>query len=290
MGKLTDLSRPQSISDIVGQDITTSIISRQISIGALASVILFVGPAGTGKTSFARVIARELGCDPIEINAAVSNSVSDVRDLNKDASYHKIGQEYNFYILDEIQNYRKDAFSAMLKMIEEPPEKTIFVLCTTEIQKVPKTILSRSQVFYFKPVKPEVIAERLGVICNDNGIEFEAEALDFIAKSAFGCVRDAVQKLDQISSMGNVTLAISKEVIPDYDIVQDALIGKNIDKLDDLSYSSVTVDTFIQEAVQLALESKIDNKIAIGLVKLRPFLTTWDPMSVIKCYLKEVYR
>lgn len=290
MSKLPEIVRPQNISDVVGQDIITSIISKQISSKSLANVYIFVGPPGVGKTSFARVMAHELNCDPCEINAAVFNSVNDVRELNKDASYHKIGQLYNFYIIDECHQYQKAGFSALLKLLEEPPEKSIFVLCTTELQKIPKTILSRGQVFYFKSVKTEVIAERLGVICGDYDIDFDNDALDFIAKSSYGCVRDAVQKLDQISSLGKVTLDLAKKVIPDYDLVQKVLVEKDFSKLEDLNNSSVSVDSFIQDALRLAIEGKFDKRAALGLVKLRPFLTTWDPMSVIRCYLEGVLK
>ena len=289
MKNLNDAYRPKGLSDVIGQDITTSILAKQISDKKTAPTYLFVGPAGTGKTSTARVMANELGSIAVEVNTAVFNSVNDVRELNKDSSYQKLGQAYNFYILDEVQNYRKDAWSAALKMLEEPPEHTIFVLCTTELQKIPKTILSRSQVFYFKPVKPEVIADRLGVICNDVGIEFENEALLFIAKSAFGCVRDALQKLEQVSSLGKVTFESAKSVIPDYDILQRVLVDRDLSRLEELEYSSVTVDSLIQEAIHLALDGKLHRQIALGLVKLRPFITTWDPMGVIKVYLQEAF-
>ena len=287
---LNSVYRPQCLAEIVGQDITTSIIAKQISSKKVAPVYLFVGPAGTGKTSLARVMAKELNSIPVEVNAAVFNSVGDVRELNQDSMYQKLGQETNFYILDEVQNYRKDAWSAALKMLEEPAEHTVFVLCTTEFQKIPKTILSRSQVYYFKPVQPETIAERLGIVCNDAKIEFDNEALDFIARSSFGCVRDALQKLDQVASIGKVTIENAKSVIPDFDILQKVLVDRDLSKLEELEYSSVTVDSFIQEAIQLAIAGKLNKQIALGLVKLRPFITYVNPMATIKCYLLSAFE
>lgn len=282
--------RPKCLGDISGQNITTSIIAKQISSGKVASVYLFVGPAGTGKTSLARVMANELNCVPIEINAAVFNTVSDVKDLNKDASYMKLGQERNFYIIDEIQNYRKDAISAMLKLLEEPPEQTTFVLCTTELQKIPKTILSRAQVFYFTAIKSEVIAERLSHICEDAGLEFESEALELIADSSFGCMRDAVQKLDQVSSLGEITKKNVIEVVPNYNILEDVLIDRKLEKLSSLNYSSITADTLISKAIALSLEDRFNPQIAMGLVKMRPFLTYADTMETIQLYLKEAFK
>lgn len=290
MANLTSDYRPQCLGDCVGQNITTSILAKQISSGKIAPVYLFIGPAGTGKTSTARVMANELNCAPIEINAAVFNGVSDVKELNKDASYLKLGQTRNFYILDEIQNYNKAAFSAMLKMLEEPPEQTTFVLCTTEIQKVPKTIMSRAQVFYFTAVKSDVIAERLAYICEDAKISFESKALELIANSAFGCVRDAVQKLDQISALGEITLENTVSVIPDYNILEKVLLGRQVELLSELEYSSITSDTLISKAITFALEGKLNSHIAMGLVKMRPFLTWMDNMSTIQVYLKEAFE
>lgn len=290
MGNLTSEYRPRCLGDCVGQSITTSILAKQISSGKIAPVYLFVGPAGTGKTSTARVMADELGCAPIEINAAVFNGVGDVKELNKDASYLKLGQTRNFYILDEIQNYNKAAFSAMLKLLEEPPELTTFVLCTTEIQKVPKTIMSRAQVFYFIAVKTEVIAERLAHICEDAGIEFETEALDLIAGSAFGCVRDAVQKLDQISALGDITVKNAIEIIPDYNILERVLLKREVELLSELEYSSITTDAIIGKALDFALEDRLNSHIAMGLVKMRPFLNIMDSMKTIQLYLKEAFE
>ena len=150
--------------------------------------------------------------------------------------------------------------------------------------------MSRAQVYYFKPVQSEVIAQRLGIICEDHKLSFDAEALEFIAKSSFGCVRDAVQKLDQISSLGKVTLENAKKAIPDYDIMSRVLINKEYDKIFELENSSVSVDAFIQEAVRLALAGKIKKSTAVGLVKLRPFLNIWEPMKAIGCYLQEAEK
>ena len=228
MNNFNDLYRPKLFSDILGNDITTSIISKQIAVDRLPKVYIFVGQAGVGKTSLARVIANELGVsNPIEINAAVTNGVDDIRAINEDAQYMSLTGEKKVYILDEVHRLSKSSWSASLKLLEEPPEDTLFILCTTEYDKIPQTILSRAQVFYLQPVPTEKIAERLGIICNDFNLDFEPEALTYLAKGSMGCVREAIQKLEQVSVLGEITLEAVKRVLPDLDIFHKILVDHN---------------------------------------------------------------
>ena len=170
--------RPQSLGEIIGQEVTTSIIGHQIATGQTPNVYIFIGLHGTGKTTLARVISHELGEDnPTEINGSVTNGVDDMRALNEDAQYLSITGAPKVYIIDEAHQLSKAAFSAVLKLLEEPPENTLFILCTTEVNKIPQTIMSRAQVFYLQPLSEDLICDRLGVICNDLHIPFEPEAL-----------------------------------------------------------------------------------------------------------------
>lgn len=288
MQNFNDLYRPKQFSDILGNDITTSIISKQIAMNKLPKVYIFVGPAGTGKTSLARVIAKELGVEnPIEINAAVTNSVDDIREINEDAQYMSLGGEKKVYILDEVHRLSKASWSASLKLLEEPPEETLFILCTTEYDKIPQTILSRAQVFYLQPVSTEKIAERLGIICNDFNLDFEPEALEYLAKGSMGCVRESIQKLEQVSVLGNITLEAVKRVLPDLDLFQKILLEHQFNLIDTLANNSVSVDSLIGEAVKLAIENRFPRKVAIGLVKLRPCLNTPFNPDVVRVFLES---
>lgn len=291
MQNFNDLYRPKLFSDILGNDITTSIIAKQIAIDKLPKVYIFVGPAGVGKTSLARVIARELGVEnPIEINASVTNSVEDIRNINEDAQYMSLGGGKKVYILDEVHRLSKASWSASLKLLEEPPEETLFILCTTEYDKIPQTILSRAQVFYLQPVPTNKISERLGIICNDFNLSFEPEALEYLARGSMGCVREAIQKLEQVSVLGDITLEAVKKILPDLDLFEKILLDKQFDLIGELANNSVSIDSLIGEAVKLAIANKFPRKVAIGLVKLRPCLTTPFNPSVVRAFLESSFE
>lgn len=283
--------RPKTFGEMLGNHITTSIISKEIATGKLPNAYILVAPPGNGKTTLGRIIARELGVEtPIEINAAVNNGVEDVRAINEDASYMSFDGKRKVYLIDEAQAMTKAAFQASLKLMEEPPEEVLFILCTTDLNKIPAAIRSRAQVFYLSEVSPDEIAERLGIICNDLDIEFEPEALEYIAKGCMGCIREAIQKLEQVSILGEVTLESVKKVLPDLDIFRDILVNHNFSRVQGLTYTSVSIDSLIKEAVNLAIDNEIPRKVAIGLVKLRPVLNTpFDP-QVVQLYLEEAYN
>ena len=159
--------RPNTWDDVTEQSTATTILRQQIERGEILHAYLFVGSAGVGKTTIARIFANEINKGqgkPIELDAASYNSVDNVRDIRNQAKVQSIDSEYKVYIIDECHALSKDAWQAFLKILEEPPKKTIFIFCTTDAQKVPKTILSRVQKYTFKRISQQGIVQRLKYI------------------------------------------------------------------------------------------------------------------------------
>lgn len=213
--------RPERFDTIVGQDIITKTLQSQIRSGKISHAYLFSGPRGTGKTSTAKVLARAVNClsnedgnpcgkcrtcielasegsmDVLEIDAASNNGVDEIRDLREKIHYPPATAKYRVYIIDEVHMLSMGAFNALLKTLEEPPNHAIFILATTELQKLPATILSRCQRYQFKRIPIKVIAERLELISQDKGIALQSAAASLIAFWAEGGLRDAISLLDQ---------------------------------------------------------------------------------------------
>ena len=224
--------RPQTFSDVVGQKSVTDTLRSQLETGKLSHAYLFTGTRGTGKTSCAKILAKAVNCenpnhgdpcglcpscraidegscmDVLEIDAASNNGVDSVRVLRDDAIYTPGTVKMRVYIIDEVHMLSTAAFNALLKIIEEPPAHLLFILATTELQKVPATILSRCQRFAFKRLRPDEIASRLNFIAYQEHIEIEPEAINLLARLADGGMRDGVSLLDQCASAvnGPVTL------------------------------------------------------------------------------------
>lgn len=216
--------RPQTFSDVVGQKGVTDTLRAQIETGKLSHAYLFTGTRGTGKTSCAKILAKAVNCldpqdgnpcnccaacraiddgscmDVLEIDAASNNGVDSVRVLRDDAIYTPSEVKRRVYIIDEVHMLSIAAFNALLKIIEEPPEHLIFILATTELNKVPATILSRCQRFSFRRLRPEDIAGRLNFIAYQEGIQIAPAALWLLARLADGAMRDGVSLLDQCAS------------------------------------------------------------------------------------------
>ena len=216
--------RPQTFSDVVGQKGVTDTLRAQIETGKLSHAYLFTGTRGTGKTSCAKILAKAVNCldpqdgnpcnccaacraiddgscmDVLEIDAASNNGVDSVRVLRDDAIYTPSEVKRRVYIIDEVHMLSIAAFNALLKIIEEPPEHLIFILATTELNKVPATILSRCQRFSFRRLRPEDIAGRLNFIAYQEGIQIAPAALRLLARLADGALRDGVSLLDQCAS------------------------------------------------------------------------------------------
>ena len=193
--------RPQTWDDVVEQDEIKIILQNQLATNELNHAYLFVGGAGTGKTTCARILANEINKHngaPIEIDGASNNGVDQVRKICDDALTRSVDSEYKIFIIDECHMLTTAAWNAMLKTIEEPPLKTIFIFCTTNPEKIPKTILSRVQRFDFKRISLIGIQNRLTKICNEEDIKADTDAIKHIAKLANGHMRDAITMLDKV--------------------------------------------------------------------------------------------
>jgi len=216
--------RPQTFDDVVGQMAVTQTLKTQLSSGKLSHAYLFTGSRGTGKTSSAKILAKAVNCenpqggnpcnccqsckaidagscmDVLEIDAASNNGVDNVRDLRDDAIYTPSQVKMRVYIIDEVHMLSISAFNALLKIIEEPPEHLLFILATTELHKVPATILSRCQRFSFRRISQEDIAARLQYVAYQENIDLDDGAARILARLADGGMRDGLSLLDQCAS------------------------------------------------------------------------------------------
>lgn len=205
--------RSKNLDELVGQDHITRTIRLAIEQNKIAHAYLLTGPRGTGKTSVARIIAHEINgfeyddkcshIDIIEIDAASNRRIDEIRDLRDKIRIAPTIGKYKVYIIDEVHMLTREAFNALLKTLEEPPEHAIFILATTEINKVPETIISRTQRFTFKPIDKSHIIAHLRDIANKEKIDITDDGLDAIADHANGGFRDAISLLDQVRSTGS---------------------------------------------------------------------------------------
>jgi DNA polymerase-3 subunit gamma/tau len=222
--------RPDRFSELIGQDALVRTLGNALSLGRLAHAFVLTGVRGVGKTSTARLLARGLNCigadgtgdatlepcgtcepcvaiaasrhvDVLEVDAASHTGVDDARDIIEGVGYRPVSARYKIYIIDEVHMMSKSAFNALLKTLEEPPDNVKFIFATTEIRKVPVTILSRCQRFDLRRVDSDVLAAHLASICTHESIDADTEALNVISRAAEGSVRDALSLLDQAAAM-----------------------------------------------------------------------------------------
>ena len=231
--------RSQNFSQLVGQEVVARTLKQAVEQDKISHAYLFSGPRGTGKTSVAKIFAKAMNCpnqvggepcnncyicqavtdgsleDVIEMDAASNNGVDEIRDIRDKSTYAPSIAQYKVYIIDEVHMLSTGAFNALLKTLEEPTPNVVFILATTELHKIPATILSRVQRFEFKSIKTQDIRDHIFQILEKEGIDYETEAVEIIARRAEGGMRDALSILDQALSLtqeARLTTAVSEEI------------------------------------------------------------------------------
>lgn len=275
--------RPQVFSDVSGQNHITETLMNEISTGRLSHAYLFTGSRGTGKTTCAKILAKAVNClnpqngspcnecrickgiddgsilDVTEIDAASNNSVDNIRDLRDEVNFTPAAAKYRVYIIDEVHMLSTGAFNALLKTLEEPPEHVLFILATTEVQKLPATILSRCQRFDFRRIPPESIAARLMTVAENENLQLSDDAALLIARISDGALRDALSILDQcagynepitVNTVGNAAGLLGKDYLFE---ISDALLNQDspavLDIIDRLHSSSCDMERLMSELV-----------------------------------------
>lgn len=218
--------RSRSLDEVLGQDHVTNILRRALEQGKIAHAYLLTGPRGVGKTSVARILAHEINqlpydkdashLDIIEIDAASNNGVDDIRALREKAQVAPVSAPKKIYIIDEVHMLSKPAFNALLKTLEEPPAHVVFILATTDADKLPATILSRVQQFFFRPISVDIMARQLMTIAEKEGFTIETDAARLIAERSRGGFRDGISMLDQLSALADANKPLSSADVAQY--------------------------------------------------------------------------
>lgn len=276
--------RPQKFSDVLGQDRVVNVLKNQIKSGQISHAYLFAGERGCGKTTCAKIFAKAINClnpkdsspcgecencksieeevtmDVVEMDAASNRRIDDIRNLKETVVYPPNNLKYKVYIIDEAHMITREAFNALLKIMEEPPSHLVFILATTEIEKIPKTILSRVQKFEFNKIGREDIIKQIDIILSDRNISMQEEGKDLIVKKAKGAMRDALSILDQV-------LSIEKEYfsLKDVENILGLVDFESLDKLVDNIISYNQKDS-LDLLFYLRENDKDDEDILDGLV------------------------
>lgn len=305
--------RPKVFSDVYGQEHVTRTLLNEIKENRVSHAYLFTGSRGTGKTTCAKILAKAVNCensqdgepcgecevcrgidsgslfDVVEIDAASNNSVNDIRDLREEVNYTPTRCKYRVYIIDEVHMLSPGAFNALLKTLEEPPAHVIFILATTEVHKLPATILSRCQRFDFKRIKPEIMSLRLKEVADKEGISIDDDATMLISRIADGGLRDGLSILDQCAGKSK---KVTSSVVSDaaglagtealYDL-SDAVFSKNSAKALD-TIASLYNGSYDMERLCSEMISHFRNFLLVKTVKNNRELIvcTDDEFDIIK--------
>ncbi|WP_126992409.1 DNA polymerase III subunit gamma/tau [Thermosipho globiformans] len=304
--------RPKLFSEVVGQNHVKTLFLNSLKNGEISHAYIFAGPRGTGKTTVARILAKSLNCenkdgvepcnkcstcqaidngsfmDVLEIDAASNRGIDEIRKIRETVGYHAAQGNYKVYIIDEVHMLTKEAFNALLKTLEEPPSNVVFILATTNPEKIPQTIISRCQVIDFKNITIEDIIKRLEFVCEKENIKISQEALYEIAKRANGGMRDALTILEQVAKSSGKSISI-EDVRETLGLIPIEVINEIIDsiKLGDIKKTTETIEKVYfsgkdPEVFLMQLLEEMISKIESGDYELIEFL---KPLSEI---LKDI--
>ena len=316
--------RPKTFNEIIGQDHITTILKNQILQSRLSHAYLFTGTRGTGKTSLAKVFARAINClnpndaepcnecencleamsgkavDIIELDAASNNSVDNIRELRDKAIYLPTKLKYKVYIIDEVHMLSKGAFNALLKILEEPPKHLIFILATTEPERIPKTIISRVQRFDFKRIDEDLIAKNLSRVLDTIGKKYEDEAVQIVARAGAGSMRDALSMLESTISYSDT---LTKESVlkalglldESYSTgIVEAIFTRNLEKyyanLDKLFLDGKDEAMIIDGIIKALREILYDKVNKIGKYNFTFDIKLMDIINAIDIYMDYLER
>ncbi|HBV01570.1 MAG TPA: DNA polymerase III subunit gamma/tau [Candidatus Taylorbacteria bacterium] len=279
--------RPRSFKDVLGQDAVVEALQGAIKLGRVSHAYLFSGSRGTGKTSVARILAKELGtseADLYEIDAASNRGIDEIRLLRDGVTAAPFDSKYKVYIIDEAHMLTKEAWNALLKTLEEPPAHAVFILATTELEKVPETIISRCQTFTFKRPTQKILKETAERISKKEGFAIESPAAELVALLADGSYRDAqgiLQKAIGISKDANIALLEVEKITG---APKGTLVNSIIESLEK---KDAAIGLF---ALQKAVEQNVDIKIfaKLLLAKLRFVLLLRNAPEMEKAIKEEV--
>lgn len=268
--------RSKSLSEIVGQSHVTNVLTRALEKGRIAHAYLLTGPRGVGKTSIARILAYEINklpydedatnLDIIEIDAASNNGVEDVRELREKVQIAPVAADKKIYIIDEVHMLSKAAFNALLKTLEEPPEHAVFILATTDVDKLPATIISRTQQFTFRAIAPRDAVVHLRMIADAEKITIDDSALEIIAARGDGSFRDSISLLDQLSSIADPSQIITSELVEQaLGLASHIVVSRLLDAYEAKDLKAIV--TLLDESEQSGVQSSVLTSQLIAAVR-----------------------